>query len=118
MIVHNGAIRMGSNPSAVDARYIQNGSSRFEDLLIDGDDVAWCGISTGSGCLIRNCVIHNCNNIGIIGNSDGGISLNGYGGQCDGNLIVSCMIRGNMGKGTDLSCPVPRAILPAFPVGD
>ena len=41
MIVHNGAIRMGSNPSAVDARYIQNGSSRFEDLLIDGDDVAW-----------------------------------------------------------------------------
>lgn len=62
-VVRNGVIRMVTAAYGVDGRYIQDGNSRFENLLIDGNDVAWCGLSIGSGCLIRNCDIRNCNNV-------------------------------------------------------
>lgn len=108
-VVRNGVIRMATAAYGVDGRYIQDGNSRFENLLIDGNDVAWCGLSIGSGCLIRDCDIRNCNNNGIIGNSTyGGLEVRDCritGGTLDGvtvyknSRVVDNLIEGNEDAG-------------------
>ncbi len=104
-VVRNGTLRLNGASAGVDARYVQDGNSRFEDLIIDGNDVAWCGIYAGSGCLIRDCDIRNCNNNGILGNSThGGLEVREcrvIGGTVDGitvyqnSRLIGNVIEGN-----------------------
>ncbi len=90
-VVRNGSIRMTAGVAALDARHVQDGHSRFEDLRIDGRTVASHGIIAGSGCLVRNCDVLDCNNCGIIGNSaNGGLEVRDCrvtGGTADGITV-------------------------------
>ena len=71
-VVRNGSIRMAFVSTAVDARHIVHGNSRFEDLRIDGQRKATYGIIAGSGCLVRNCHVFDCASCGISGNNTNG----------------------------------------------
>lgn len=108
-VVRNGTLRLNGASIGVDARYVQDGGSRFEDLIIDGNDVAWCGMYAGSGCLIRGCDIRDCNNNGILGNGTyGGLEVRDcrvIGGTVDGitvyqnSRVIGNVIEGNSDDG-------------------
>jgi len=73
ILIRNGTIKPGNSGIGIDARYMNESNSRFENLRIDGRGRSWAGIYVGSGCVIENCRIDSNNNYGVnFGNAGGG----------------------------------------------
>jgi len=107
LVIRNG-ILTGAG-TGIDARYLRESNSRFENLTVS--DCTFCGLYIGSGCRVENVLVRNCGSYGIQSSSAGKLEVrdcrvigtNGDGIEADdGCVIVGNTIENGAGIGLQL----------------